>query len=55
MIPFSVFRSMSSGDVSEFDLLDEREKKLQSLSPASRAISDGDLTEEKEDSTVWGL
>merc|ERR1719180_5370 len=45
-------RSMSSGDVSEFDLLDEREKKFQSLSPASRAISDGDLTEKKEEEEV---
>jgi len=47
-------RSMSSGDVSEFDLLDEREKKFQSLSPASRAISDGDLTEEKEEIVMAG-
>ena len=54
MIPFSVFRSMSSGDVSEFDLLDEREKKFQSLSPSSRAISDGDLTEEKEEDVMAG-
>jgi len=45
-------RSMSSGDVSEFDLLEEREKKFQCLSPASRAISDGDLTEEKEEEVL---
>ena len=50
--PLSVSRSMSSGDLSEFDLLEEREKKFQSLSPASRAISDGDLTEEKEEEVM---
>ena len=43
---------MSSGDVSEFDLLEGREKKFQSLSPASRAISDGDLSEEKEEEVI---
>ena len=52
MTPLSVLRSMSSGDVSEFDLLEEREKKFQNLSPASRAISDGDLTEEKEEEVL---
>ena len=54
MTALLVLRSMSSGDVSEFDLLDEREKKLHSLSPASRAISDGDLTEEKEEDVMAG-
>jgi len=42
-------RSMSSSDISEFDLPAEHESKL---SAASRAISDGDLSENKEEEVV---
>ena len=40
---------MSSSDISEFDLPAEHESKL---SAASRAISDGDLSENKEEEVV---
>ena len=44
-----LLRSMSSSDISEFDLLAEHGSKL---SAASRAISDGDLSENKEEEVV---